>query len=78
MLLYKVSVILTEDESYSKDNNSESSEGDDDILKGAINVKDVSLGQYGAPKSTAYHVDKMITAIKIIYQQELGTVKCLA
>ena len=68
----------SDDESYNEDDNSESSEDDDDILKGTVNVKDVSLRQYGAPKSAAYHVDKMLTGVKIIYQQELGTVKCLA
>lgn len=69
----------SDDESYNEDDNSETSEeDDDDILKGAINVKDASLRQCGAPKSLEYHVDKMITAVKIICQQELGTVKCLA
>ena len=69
----------SDDESYNEDDNSDTSEeDDDDILKGAVNVKDAGLRQYGAPKSEDYHVDKMITAVKIIYQQELGTVKCLA
>ena len=49
-----------------------------DILIGAVNVKDVNMRQYGKPKSTAYSVENMITVVKIIYQQELGVVKCLA
>ena len=53
----------SDDEWYNEDDNSDLSEDNDDILKGAINVKDISLRQYGAPRSTAYHVDKMITAV---------------
>jgi len=68
----------SDDESYDENDNSDSSDDDDDILIGAVNVKDLNMRQYGKPKSTAYSVENMITAVKIIYQQELGVVKCLA
>ena len=44
----------SDNELYNEGDNSDSSEDHDDILKGAINVKDVSLRQYGAPKSAEH------------------------
>ena len=68
----------SDDESYDENDNSDSSDDDDDTLIGAVNIKDVNMRQYGKSKSTAYSVENMIIAVKIIYQQELGVVKCLA
>ena len=68
----------SDDESYDENDHSDSSDDDDDTLIGAVNIKDVNMRQYGKSKSTAYSVENMIIAVKIIYQQELGVVKCLA
>ena len=53
----------SDDESYNGNDNSDSSDDDDDILIGAVNVKDANMRQYGKPKSTAYSVENMITAV---------------
>ena len=61
-----------------EDNYSDLSQNDDGILICTVNIKDVNLRQYSAPRSTACHDDYMITAVKKIYHQGLGIVECLA
>jgi len=66
----------SDDESYNNEEDSSSSDGDDDLI-GTVNVSNVNLREYGPPRCAAYNVDNMITAVKIIQQQELGTVRSL-
>ena len=62
----------SDDESYDENDNSDSRDDDDDILIGAVNVKDVNMRQYGKPKSTAYSVENMITAVKNYLSTRVG------
>ena len=67
----------SDDESYNIDSDSSSSDDDDDDLSGVVNISNVNLRKYGPPKSAVYNVHNMITAVKIIQQQELGIVRSL-
>ena len=66
----------SDDESYNNLDDSSSSDDDDNLI-GTVNISNINLREYGPPRCAAYNVDNMITAVKIIQQQELGTVRSL-